>query len=136
MLVPLALVSFGVEAQPAAYSEDKIIFDEKNSAEYQWLGTWRATGTLFEINLNLSKGEISIEQVNSMGFDWVSDTVYVKGETLSVELEYGGAKGVVVANIINPSQNYAIASVATCEPSYMLICALSKNKAVTFQRLD
>lgn len=135
VFVPLVLVSLVIDAQPTAYSEDKIIFDEKNSPENKWLGRWQATDTLFEINLKSSGGIFKIEKINSMGFDWISNSVTLEGKNLKLAIEYGGAKGMIIAKITSPSQQYAIASVETCEPVYMVICALSKNRRIRFQRL-
>ena len=135
MFVPLVLAPLGIDAQPHAYSENRINLDEKNSPEDQWLGRWQATDTLFEIELKSSNGIFSIEKINSMGFDWVNNGVTLEGETLQVSIEYGGAQGVIIANKTDASQQFAYASVATCEPPYMVICALSKNIEIKFQRV-
>lgn len=135
MFIVLVLIPFEFDAQPIAYSEDKIIYDEKKFPKGQWHGRWQATGSFFEIDLKNSGGIYSIEKINSMGFDWISNGVTLEGETLKVAIEYGGAKGVIIANITGTSQQFANVSVATCAPAYMVICALSKNIEIRFQKV-
>ena len=135
VFVTLVLSPLGIDAQPISDSQDKTIYDEEKSPNAQWLGRWQATGSLFEIDLKSSGGIFSIEKINSMGFDWVSNGVTLEGETLNVAIEYGGAKGVIIANMTNTIQQFANASVAACEPAYMVICALSKNIEIRFQRI-
>lgn len=134
--ISLILLSLEIVAQPSANPEEKIIFYEKKSIENPWLGHWQAAGTLFEIELKSSNGIFSIEEINSMGFDWVSSDLAIEGENLKVTIEYGGAKGLIVSNLSGNKQQFAFAHVATCEPAYLVICALSKNREIKFQRLE
>ena len=99
VFVPLVLVSLVIDAQPTAYSEDKIIFDEKNSPENKWLGRWQATDTLFEINLKSSGGIFKIEKINSMGFDWISNSVILEGKNLKLAIEYGCSTSAAAAAV-------------------------------------
>ena len=99
-----------------------------------WNGEWIGEGTLFKIGISVDNNVIKVVQIESLGFVWTSLDGEVDGSIVRVNVEYAGVKGIIQAKLINPTN--AIAFAATCEPGFMVVCALAKDRQAVFKKVE
>jgi hypothetical protein len=99
-----------------------------------WNGEWIGEGTLFKIGISVDNNVIKVVQIESLGFVWTSLDGEVDGSIVRVNVEYAGVKGIIQAKLINPTT--AIAFAATCEPGFMVVCALAKDRQAVFKKVE
>jgi hypothetical protein len=99
-----------------------------------WNGEWIGEGTLFKIGISVDNNVIKVVQIESLGFVWTSLDGEVDGSIVRVNVEYAGVKGIIQAELINPTT--AIAFAATCEPGFMVVCALAKDRQAVFKKVE
>ncbi len=75
-----------------------------------------------------------VNQVESLGFMWTNQNGEVDGKIAQVEVEYAGATGIVIAELIEP--NMAIVTASTCVPDFMVVCALTKGRQAIFRKVE
>ena len=73
--------------------------------------------------MTLDNGLLKITQIESMGQIWSSGDGEIDGNIARVEVEYSGASGVIRAELLNAKT--AVLSAASCQPTFMVVCALS-----------
>lgn len=100
----------------------------------QWSGNWIADGTFFQIEISVKNNVMIVNQVESLGFIWTNQNGEVDGKIAKVEVEYAGATGIVVAELIEP--NMAIVTASTCVPDFMVVCALAKGRQAIFRKVE
>ena len=101
--------------------------------ESVWNGEWIAEGTLFRIGVSVEDGVMKVVQIESLGQIWTSQEGSVAGNMADVEVQYLGATGVIVAELID--ENTAILHAASCAPDFMVVCALSKDRQAIFKKV-
>ena len=102
-------------------------------ANADWEGEWLAEGTLFKIGVTADSGLLKITQIESMGQIWSSGDGKVDGNIARVEVEYAGASGVIRAELLDAKT--AVLSAASCQPEFMVVCALSKGRQAIFRKV-
>ncbi|MEE3239281.1 MAG: hypothetical protein VX220_10360 [Pseudomonadota bacterium] len=100
----------------------------------QWSGNWIADGTFFQIEISVKNNVMVVNQVESLGFIWTNQNGEVDGKIAQVEVEYAGATGIVIAELIEP--NTAIVTASTCVPDFMVVCALAKGRQAIFRKVE
>jgi hypothetical protein len=113
---------------PAAGAQTRV--DEFSAAA--WNGTWLAQGTLFSVAVTVREGEFRVDEVQSLGFVWTSQTGNVNGSEATVQVSYAGATATLLARLT--SDGIAVVEAATCAPEFMVVCALAKGQQATFVR--
>ena len=100
----------------------------------QWSGNWIADGTFFQIEISVKNNVMVVNQVESLGFIWTNQNGEVDGKIAQVEVEYAGATGIVIAELIEPDM--AIVTASTCVPDFMVVCALTKGRQAIFRKVE
>ena len=95
-----------------------------------WEGEWLAEGTLFRIGVIADNGLLKITQIESMGQVWSSGKGKIDGLIARVPVEYAGASGIIQAELLDSKT--AVLSAASCQPDYMVVCALSHGRQAIF----
>lgn len=98
-----------------------------------WEGEWLAEGTLFRIGVTADNGLLKITQIESMGQIWSSGDGKIDGNIARVEVEYAGAAGVIRAELLDAKT--AVLSAASCQPEFMVVCALSQGRQAIFRKV-
>ena len=101
--------------------------------EADWEGEWLAEGTLFRVGVILDNGLLKVTQIESMGQIWSSRDGEIDGNIARVEVEYSGASGVIRAELLNAKT--AVLSAASCQPKFMVVCALSLGRQAIFRKV-
>ena len=99
-----------------------------------WDGEWLAEGTLFQIGVSVENNTMVVTQIESMGQIWSSKDGAIDGNTVTVDVEYAGAKGTIQAELIDEST--AVAFAASCLPDFMVVCVLSKDRQAIFKKVS
>lgn len=99
-----------------------------------WDGLWIVEGTLFSIAVAIENEQLTVQQVESLGFQWSSENGKVDGNVVTVEIEYAGVAGTIQAELIDP--NTAVAFAASCLPDFMVVCMLSKDRQAVFRKVS
>ena len=102
-------------------------------ANADWEGEWLAEGTLFRIGVTADNGLLKITQIESMGQIWSSGNGKIDGNIARVEVEYAGAAGVIQAELLDAKT--AVLSAASCQPEFMVVCALSQGRQAIFRKV-
>ena len=102
-------------------------------ADADWEGEWLAEGTPFRVGVTLDNGLLKITQIESMGQIWSSGYGEIDGNIARVEVEYSGASGIIRAELLNPKT--AVLSAASCQPKFMVVCALSLGRKAIFRKV-
>ena len=102
-------------------------------ANADWEGEWLAEGTLFRIGVTSDNGLLKITQIESMGQIWSSGDGKIDGNIARVEVEYAGATGVIRAELLDAKT--AVLSAASCQPEFMVVCALSQGRQAIFRKV-
>ena len=102
-------------------------------ADADWEGEWLAEGTLFRVGVTLDNGLLKITQIESMGQIWSSGDGEIDGNIARVEVEYSGASGIIRAELLNAKT--AVFSAASCQPKFMVVCALSLGRQAIFRKV-
>ena len=102
-------------------------------ANADWEGEWLAEGTLFRIGVTSDNGLLKITQIESMGQIWSSGDGEVDGNIARVEVKYAGATGVIRAELLDAKT--AVLSAASCQPEFMVVCALSQGRQAIFRKV-
>ena len=106
--------------------------EEADYAPY-WNGVWTAEGTLFSVAVTVTGDQIELRQLESLGFAWSSGDGRVSGAVLEIEVDYAGVSGIIEARLEDPQT--AIVFARTCLPGYMVVCALARDRKVTFRKV-
>ena len=102
-------------------------------ADADWEGEWLAEGTLFRVGVTLDNGLLKINQIESMGQIWSSGNGEIDGNIARVKVEYSGASGIIRAELLNAKT--AVLSAASCQPKFMVVCALSLGRQAIFRKV-
>ena len=102
-------------------------------ANADWEGEWLAEGTLFRIGGTADNGLLKITQIESMGQIWSSGDGKIDGNIARVEVESAGATGVLRAELLDAKT--AVLSAASCQPEFMVVCALSQGRQAIFRKV-
>ena len=105
----------------------------QDALETDWEGEWIAEGTLFRIGVSVQDGILKVTQIESMGQIWSSEDGEIEGNVAQVQVEYAGATGMIRAELIN--SNTAVLSAASCQPDFMVVCVLSKDRQAIFSKV-
>ena len=100
------------------------------AADADWEGEWLAEGTLFRIGVTADNGLLKITQIESMGQVWSSGKGEIEGVIARVPVEYAGVNGIIQAKLLDSKT--AVLSAASCQPDYMVVCALSQGRQAIF----
>lgn len=101
-----------------------------------WHGVWNAAGTPFTLRLvqESADAQVSLEQIESLGFEWTAKRVRQEDGMLLVDIDYAGVTGTV--RVQRRDASSALASPLSCTPEYMVVCALSRGQRALFVRLE
>jgi len=99
-----------------------------------WNGQWLAEGTLFRIEVTVDAELIEIAEVESLGFVWSSQSGEIDGNVANIPVSYGGVSGIIQAQLIDAST--AVAFAASCEPEFMVVCVLAKDRQAIFRKVN
>lgn len=105
----------------------------QDSGESVWDGEWIAEGTLFRIEVSVENNIMKVVQIESLGQVWSNEDGQVVGNLATVEVQYAGATGIIQAELIDDTT--AILHAASCEPEFMVVCALSKDRQAIFRKV-
>ena len=114
-------------------SAQVLVTAQTQIANADWEGEWLAEGTLFRIGVTSVNGLLKITQIESMGQIWSSGDGKVDDNIARVEVEYAGASGVIRAELLDAKT--AILSAASCQPEFMVVCALSRGRQAIFRKV-
>lgn len=99
-----------------------------------WDGEWLAEGTLFRIGVKVEDGILKVSQLESMGQVWNNEDGEIDGNVAKVKVDYAGASGIIQAELINADT--AVLFAASCQPDFMMVCVLSKDRQAVFRKVD
>ncbi|MDP6098007.1 MAG: hypothetical protein QGG67_18765 [Gammaproteobacteria bacterium] len=99
-----------------------------------WNGDWIAEGTLFSIGVSVRNNKVIVEQIESLGFEWTSTNGKLADNLVTVQVEYAGVTGIILAELID--DNTALVSPQSCTPEFMVVCVLAKNQQVIFRKVQ
>lgn len=105
----------------------------QSTAELSWEGEWIAEGTLFRIAASVEGEEMTIEQIESLGFVWSSEAGAVEGSVARIPVQYAGVTGLIQAELVDAQT--AVAFAASCMPEFMVVCALAKGRQAVFKKI-
>ena len=111
----------------------RLVTAQTQIADTDWEGEWLAEGTLFRVGVTLDNGLLKITQIESMGQTWSSGDGEIDGNIARVEVEYSGARGIIRAELLNAKT--AVLSAASCQPKFMVVCALSLGRQAIFRKV-
>tara|TARA_B100000674_G_scaffold309880_1_gene257419 strand:+ start:253 stop:741 length:489 start_codon:yes stop_codon:yes gene_type:complete len=114
------------------------LFSEKDmsrvtAAEADWDGEWLAEGTFFRVGVIADKKRLKITQIDSMGQIWSSGEGKIEENIVRIKVEYAGASGAIQAELLDSKT--AVVSAYSCQPGYMVVCALSKGRQAIFKKV-
>ena len=99
-----------------------------------WEGEWLAEGTLFRIGVKVEDGILKVSQLESMGQVWSNEDGQIDGNVAKVQVDYAGATGIIQAELINADT--AVLFAASCQPDFMVVCVLSKDRQAVFRKVN
>lgn len=99
-----------------------------------WDGEWLAEGTLFRIGVKVEGGILKVSQLESMGQIWSNQDGEIDGNIAKVQVDYAGATGLIQAELINADT--AVLFAASCQPDFMVVCVLSKDRQAIFRKVN
>jgi hypothetical protein len=99
-----------------------------------WEGEWLAEGTLFRIGVKVEDGILKVSQLESMGQVWSNEDGQIDGNVAKVQVDYAGATGIIQAELINADT--AVLFAANCQPDFMVVCVLSKDRQAVFRKVN
>ncbi len=99
----------------------------------EWNGVWIADGSLFKIGVKVTDGNMVVTEVDSLGFAWTASAGIVAGNQATIEVQYAGATGRVAVQLLDG--NSGVASLLSCLPEFMVVCALAKDRQARFIRV-
>lgn len=102
--------------------------------EPSWEGEWVAEGTLFRIAVSVENAELSVTQIESLGFVWSSGAGEVDGSVMRIPVQYAGVTGLVQAELVDAQT--AVAFAASCMPEFMVVCALAQDRQAVFKKVS
>lgn len=106
----------------------------QESQQLQWNGEWIVDGTFFKIGVEAKDGMLIVTPIESMGFEWASSNGKIEGNTATVEVAYAGVTGIIAVELLD--NNTARAWALKCEPEFMVVCALAKDRQAVFLRAE
>lgn len=106
----------------------------QESGSSAWNGEWIAEGTLFRIAVSVEDSIMKVVQIESLGQVWTNDDGEVAGNIARVPVQYAGATGTIEAELIDDTT--ALLHAASCEPEFMVVCALSKDRQAIFRKVS
>ncbi len=83
--------------------------------------------------MNVEGDQMSVRQIESLGFLWTSSDGRIDGNVVTIEVEYAGVKGTIQAELVDP--NTAVAFAASCLPDFMVVCLLAKDQQAVFRKV-
>lgn len=99
-----------------------------------WNGEWLADGSQFRLRVSVEDDEITVSEVESLGFIWSAEPGVVDEQFAYVAVAYAGVEGVIEVEWLGPGR--ALARAASCGPEYMLICNLVAGQQALFLRVS
>lgn len=102
--------------------------------EPSWEGEWVAEGTLFRIAVSVEGGEMTVTEIESLGFVWSSEAGAVEGSVARIPVQYAGVTGLIQAELVDAQT--AVAFAASCLPEFMVVCALAKDRQAVFKKVS
>ena len=99
-----------------------------------WDGEWLAEGTLFRIGVKVEDGILKVSQLESMGQVWSNEDGEIDGNIAKVQVDYAGASGIIQAELVNADT--AVLFAASCQPDFMVVCVLSKDRQAVFRKVN
>lgn len=103
-------------------------------SQTDWEGEWLAEGTLFRIGVKVEDGILKVSQLESMGQVWSNEDGQIDGNVANVQVDYAGATGIIQAELINADT--AVLFAASCQPDFMVVCVLSKDRQAVFRKVN
>lgn len=103
-------------------------------SQADWEGEWLAEGTLFRIGVKVEDGLLKVSQLESMGQVWSNQDGEIDGNVATVQVDYAGATGIIQAELIN--DDTAVLFAASCQPDFMVVCVLSKDRQAVFRKIN
>lgn len=101
--------------------------------EEDWNGIWNANGTAFELGVHVADQQLTLEAIESLGFEWTSENGLVYDRQAVIEVKYEGVEAVVEITLIDST--HAVASLRSCLPEYMVVCVLAKPLQAHFTKV-
>ena len=106
----------------------------QENSNLDWEGEWLAEGTLFRIGVSIEAGILKVTQIESMGQVWSNQDGEIDGNIARVQVDYAGATGIIQAELIDA--NTAVLFAASCQPDFMVVCVLSKDRQAVFTKVS
>jgi hypothetical protein len=69
-----------------------------------------------------------------MGQVWNNEDGEIDGNVAKVKVIYAGASGIIQAELINADT--AVLFAASCQPDFMVVCVLSKDRQAVFRKVN
>ena len=105
----------------------------QNNLESNWSGEWVAEGTIFKVRVEAEDSDLTVYQIESMGFDWTNEIGELKENIATINVEYAGVKGIIQVEFIDETTASVFA--ASCIPEYMVVCLLAKDQKAVFKKV-
>ena len=105
----------------------------QNNLESNWSGEWVAEGTIFKVRVEAKDSDLTVYQIESMGFDWTNEIGELKENIATINVEYAGVKGIIQVEFIDETTASVFA--ASCIPEYMVVCLLAKDQKAVFKKV-
>ena len=105
----------------------------QSNLESNWSGEWVAEGTIFKVRVEAEDSDLTVYQIESMGFDWTNEIGELKGNVAKINVEYAGVRGIIQVEFIN--ENTASVFAASCVPEYMVVCLIAKDQKAVFKKI-
>ena len=102
------------------------------SPALNWNGIWLAEGTLFSVAVTVQDNVIEVQENQSLGFTWTSQTGSISGNEATIRVGYAGATAQLLARLTGDGT--AVVEAATCTPEFMVVCLLAKGQQARFIR--
>ena len=77
--------------------------------------------------------ELQLPQQDGLIPLWSSGDGEIDGNVARIEVEYSGASGGIRAELLNAKT--AVLSAASCQPKFMVVCALSLGRQAIFRKV-
>ena len=110
-----------------------LVSSAQDFGDADWEGEWIADGTLFRIGVNVKDGVLRVTQIESMGQVWTNQDGMIEGNVAKVQVDYLGASGIIQAELVDT--NTAVLFAASCQPDFMVVCVLSKDRQAIFKKV-
>ena len=110
-----------------------LVSSAQDFGDADWEGEWIADGTLFRIGVNVKDGVLRVTQIESMGQVWTNQDGMIEGNVAKVQVDYLGATGIIQAELVDT--NIAVLFAASCQPDFMVVCVLSKDRQAIFKKV-